>query len=275
MYGKMSKNQDAASYYREVADYYNQDADDFEQRYQENPVLKRLRTEFRTVTEQYLFKNALEVGSGPGFDVTWFGSRYPDRSFHALDISPEMIALSKKNVQRFKLKNVHHAVGSVEDIPVVYPGRRFDMIYIYFGALNTVYDLKKAAHCLKQISAPQATLVLTVVNRYYLTEIPLWLAKGKFRKAFERVLGTWHGYSDIVKIPSRCLSARDIKKAFGTEFDRLERQGFCIFYPAWYRAHLLQRLKKKAEILWKADLAINRTPFWNMGEYSLYVFRSR
>lgn len=271
----MDIKKETDSFYRIVADYYDHDAVDFELRYQENPVLKRLRNEFRTVTEQYPFKNALEIGSGPGFDITWFGSKYPDRTFYAIDISPAMIRLSKRNTEQLQLNNVHHAIGSVEDIPVLFPGVQFDMIYIFFGALNTVYDLKYAAHCLKQVSSPNATLVLTVVNRFYLTEIPLWLAKGKFRKAFERVLGNWNGYSDIVKIPSRCLSSRDIKKAFKKEFECIYRQGFSIFYPAWYRAHLVKRLGDKAEWLWKADQLINRTPFWNMGEYSLYVFQRR
>lgn len=271
----MQKNPDSTQYYRQVAGYYDEDAVDFEQRYHENPVLKRLRSEFRTVAERYSFSKALEIGSGPGFDVTWFASRYPGRTFFALDISPRMIELSRKNTRELGLDNVHHAVGSVENIPEVYPDRRFDMIYVFFGALNTVFDLDRAARLLKQISSPDAVLVLTVVNRYYLTEIPLWLVKGKLRKAFERVRGNWSGYSDLKQIPSRCLSGRDMTKTFGKEFSIIDRRGFCIFYPAWYRAHLLQKLGGKAEWLWKADRLVNRTPLWNMGEYSLYVMRPR
>lgn len=271
----MDIKEETDSYYRNVADYYDHDAEDFELRYQANPVLKRIRNEFRRVTEQYPFKNALEIGSGPGFDITWFGSKYPDRSFYAIDISPAMIRLSIRNTERLKLSNIYHGTGSVEDIPVVFPDMQFDIVYVFFGALNTVYDLEDAAHCLKQVSSPNAKLVLTVVNRFYLTEIPLWLAKGKFRKAFERVLGKWNGYSDKIKIPSSCLSGRDIKKAFNKDFECIYRQGFSIFYPAWYRAHLLKSFGKKAEWLWNADKVINQTPFWNIGEYSLYVFQRR
>lgn len=261
---------DQSEYYKEVASYYDDDARDFEQRYDENPVLQKIRNSFREVTERTPFKNILELGCGPGFDVEYFARKYPESIVYAIDISPEMIELTRKRCQMQGLENVKLAVGSAEDIEKVFSGQKFDMIYVYFGGLNTVFDLEKAARDLRLSCTDNATLVLTFVNRYYVTEIPLWLVKGRFGKAFERLRGNWRGYSDFRKIPSRVLSHKDIRKAFSSSFSIVYKRGYSILYPAWYRSHLLKPLSGKAELLWNVDERLSRTPFWNTGEYSLY-----
>ncbi len=257
-------------YYKEVASYYDDDARDFEQRYDENPVLKRIRNSFREITERKSFQNILELGCGPGFDVEYFSRKYPESTVHAIDISPEMIELTKKRCEKLGLENVRLAVGSAEDIEEAFNGQKFDLIYVYFGGLNTVFDLGQAARDLKHNCTPDGRMILTFVNRYYLTEIPLWLVKGRFDRAFERVRNRWRGYSDHRKIPSRVLSYGDIRSAFTPEFNIVGKRGYSILYPAWYRSHLLKPLGSKAEMLWKADKKLSGTPFWNTGEYSLY-----
>lgn len=260
-------------YYEEVASYYDDDARDFEERYDENPVLQRIRGSFRKITERESFTNALEIGCGPGFDVEYFAATYPDRNLHAIDISPEMIRLARERCEVREIINAHFAVGSVEDISDAFDGKTFDMVYVYFGGLNTVFDLEKAAADIRAVCTDDARLVLTFVNRYYITEVPLWLAKRRFDKAFERIRGKWNGYSDHRKIPSRVLSASDIKSAFGDHFSISQTRGYSLFYPAWYRSHLLSKLGSASETLWKVDRLISNTPFWNIGEYSLYEMR--
>ncbi|MCH8524253.1 MAG: class I SAM-dependent methyltransferase [Balneolales bacterium] len=262
-----------STYYKEVASYYDDDARDFEQRYEVNPVLQRIRGDFRRVTEQHTFSRALEIGCGPGFDVEYFAQTYPDRHIAAIDVSPEMIHLASRKVKEAGLSNTSFAVGSVEQLASAFPDTRFDLVYVYFGGLNTVEDLGLAARHIAEQCTPGATLVLTFVNRYYLTEIPLWLANGRFDKAFERVNNRWRGYSDHRKIPSRPYSSRDIHKAFEPVADITYRRGYSLFFPAWYRSHLLKKLGNSAEKLWNIDAFLSRTPFWNMGEYSLYTMK--
>lgn len=265
----------SSRYYEEVASYYDDDARDFEQRYEVNPVLQRIRGAFREITEREPFTQALEIGCGPGFDVEYFAARYPDRQVSAIDVSPGMIELAKKRCVAAGLTNVHFGVGSVEDIPAQFPDTRFDLIFVYFGGLNTVFDLRKAAEDLRRVCTPDARLVLTFVNRYYLTEIPLWLLMRRFDKAFERITNRWRGYSDHRKIPSRPYSAGDIRRAFGPDFALGYRRGFSLLYPAWYRSHLLPKLGGTAEKLWRLDNLLAKTPLWNTGEYSLYEMRMK
>ncbi len=269
----MSPHHRQKKYYQKVASYYDEDARDFEQRYEENPVLQRIRNAFRKITEEIPFECALEIGCGPGFDVEYFASKYPDRQFYAIDISPRMIELARKRCADSRLINTHCAAGTVEDVRELFPDREFDLVFVYFGGLNTVYDLREAARHIRSFCTPDARLVLTFVNRFYLTEIPLWLVKGRFGKAFERITNRWKGYSDFKEIPSRPCSAGDVRRAFSPDFDIVGKQGFSLFYSVWYRSHLLSGLGSKAEWLWNLDRFLSRTPFWNMGEYSLYDMR--
>lgn len=261
------------TFYKEIASYYDDDARDFERRYNENPVLKKIRNEFRAITRQAAFTRALEIGCGPGLDVCYFAREFPNREFFALDISPNMIRLARQNAESQRIPNIHFAVGSAEDVPDRFPDIQFDLVYVFFGALNTVHDLQVAASCIREYCADQSTVVVTFVNRYYLFEIPLWLAKGRWDKAFERVNARWQGYSDEKKISSRVYSASDVARAFGPFFNITSKRGFSLFYPAWYRSHLLQVLGRFADVLWNVDHFMAKTPFWNTGEYSLYVMR--
>jgi SAM-dependent methyltransferase len=269
----MNKISSSEAYYKEVADYFDQDAIDFEKRYLVNPVLKRIRESFRNVTERYSFTNALEIGCGPGFDIVYFASKYPDRNIYGVDVSNGMVNLARENVAEGEFKNVHLATGSVENVSSLFPNQKFDLVYVYFGGLNTVYDLKNAAGHIRSFCSDDATLILTVVNRYYITEIPLWIIGGRFDKAFERILNKWRGYSDERKIPSRPYSKSDILNAFSENFDVKYSRGYSILYPAWYRSHLLKKIGKMADWFWKADQIISKTPIGNTGEYSLYAMK--
>ncbi|MEX0679808.1 MAG: class I SAM-dependent methyltransferase [Balneolales bacterium] len=260
-------------YYRTVADYFDQDAVDFERRYDENPVLQKIRGDFRQVTLAYPFRKAMEIGCGPGLDVIWFATQFPNRQIDAIDVSPGMTRLAAKKIYDAGVDNARVKTGSVEHISRLYPGETYDLVYVYFGGLNTVYDLGTAARHLHKAVHADATLVLTFVNRYYLADIPLWLVRGHMKRAFDRLLNRWQGYSPDKSAPSRAISQSDVKKAFHHRFTIVDHRGYSILYPAWYRAHLLDYLPGRGESLWKLDQYMNSTPFWNTGEYSLYVLK--
>ncbi|MEX0721461.1 MAG: class I SAM-dependent methyltransferase [Balneolaceae bacterium] len=261
-------------YYKQVAGYFDVDASDFEDRYEENKVLKRIRHSFRKYTEKYSFQNALEIGCGPGIDLIYFGRKYPARKLYGIDIAPGMVEITGQKIKRHQTPNVSVATGSVEDINSLFPGQVFDMIYVYFGALNTVYDLQKAAQILHESCTADAILVLTFVNRNYLMDIPLFLMKGQVKQAFSRLTGRWKGYSPDKSLNSQCFTSADIKKAFSDKFKFVDRRGYSILFPAWYRHNHLNRLGEKwGDRLWNWDKKINHTPLWNTGEYSLYVLK--
>lgn len=266
---------DATNYYKRVAGHFDEDAQLFEERYEENPVLQKIRGEFRRYTEKYDFTNALEIGCGPGIDLVWFAEKYPERNFYGFDVSPEMVRIANKNIRERGLTNAIAETGSVEDINKLFPGKTFDMIFVYFGGLNTVYDLPQAARWLYEVSAPDATFVFTSVNRYYLMDFVMKALKMKWGEAVARFRNQWKGYSPGRDLPSNVYSARRIKKVFQYGFRILERRGFSLFYPPWFGARHLNKLKGMGPLLWKLDSILQHTPLWNIGEYSIYVMKSR
>jgi ubiquinone/menaquinone biosynthesis C-methylase UbiE len=261
-------------YYNRVASYFDADAMLFKQRYDENPILGKLRNDFRRYTEKHDFSSALEIGCGPGIDMVYFCSKYPDSSFYAFDISEKMVSMAQHNLKKANLTNGFVEQGSVEDIKAMFPGKTFDLVYVYFGGLNTVMDLKVAIRGLRSVMADNATFIMTNVNRYYVLDVFFKLMKLKFSEAFSRFQNRWQGYSPGRDLPSKVYSYKKVKKDIAPEFKIIEKRGYSIFYPPWYAAAHLRRFPSLERPLWKLDRCLQKTPLWNYGEYSIYVMKA-
>lgn len=264
----------SSNYYKKVGAYYDEDAPQFENRYWANKTLQQIRTSFRRETERYTFENALEIGFGPGVDLIYFAIKYPEREIYGIDISKKMTLHAQKQVDDRQLSNIKIEQGSVEDIDSLFPGIKFDLVYVYFGALNTVEDLSIAAECIKKSLKPTGKLVLTVINKWYWMGMLLPLIKLRYRAAFKRAQKTWGGYSPKRELESKCYSPSGIQKAF-KGFDLVKKRGYSISFPAWYQDSIRKKLGSFAEFLWKFDKLLNKTPFWSAGEYTLFVFSKK
>lgn len=263
-----------SSYYKQVGDYYNEDAGNFESRGRANETLNRIRAGFREQADKVPFQRALEVGIGPGMDMLYFTGRNPDALVYGIDISAEMCRLSKENLAAAGATNGHVSVGSVEDISELFPGVQFDLIYVFFGALNTVESLPKAAAEMESLLAPNGKMVLTFVNKWYLLGILRPLVKLKFGTAFRRLRKVWGGYSPSRFLASKCYSPAEVRKAFSGSKE-LYHRGYSILFPAWYEEAKRQKMGAKAERLWARDERLSKTPFWSLGEYTLFVFEKK
>ncbi len=263
-------------YYQSVADYFDHEACHYEERYWRNFVAQRIRQSFREEVKRHRFSNVLEIGCGTGLDVSHFGSIFPEREVYGIDVAPAMVASASKKVQDLGLGNVTVKIGTPEDLERLFPDAQFDHIYVFFGALNTVPDLGQVAGILRKRMRPGGAMVLTFVNKWYLADVFVALAKFRFKRVFRRMGETWGGYSDEHYLESRCFSPREIGKAFERDFEITHRRGYSILYPAWYRVHLAFRFGRRiSDLLWEADRILNHTPAWCLGEYALYSFRVR
>jgi ubiquinone/menaquinone biosynthesis C-methylase UbiE len=260
------------NYYSQVGAYYDRDATDFEQRYWHNSALQRIRQSFREVVKQHPMHRVLEVGVGPGFDLAHFASQFPQSHFFGLDVSEEMVKLTAQRIRDRQLVNAQVAQGSAEDLERAFPNQTFDLIYVFFGALNTVEDLQVAMTALTNRLEPGGKMVLTFVNKWYLAGMVLELLKLKPKRAFARLKKVWGGYSPTQFLASRCYSPAEI--ATCAQSLRLEHaEGFSIAFPAWYyrRWHTLIPTKG-LNLLWRFDRTIARTKMGTWGEYMLYTF---
>ncbi len=260
-----------SEYYHVVESYYDGDASDFDARYWKNPVLQRIRQDFREEVKRYPATDVLEIGYGTGLDLVHFAETHPSSAFTGIDISGQMQAVASQKIQKTGLKNASALKGSVEDLTFLYPGKQFDMVYVFFGALNTVEDLKAAADHINDVTAPGGKLLLTFVNKNYVAGMLIELMKFRFKAAFSRLRKEWGGYSPSEYLPSRCYTPKQIKKAF-SHFQLLKKKGYSILHPAWYYHRLNRMLRKALPALWKTDTILNKSPFWSWGEYTLFVF---
>ena len=255
-----------------VADYYDFEADSFEKRAGENHVLMTLRDSFREITLSRNPRKMLEIGYGPGLDMTWFADRDEVEIVHGVDISPKFQSIVLRKSQERKDNKLFPRVGSAEEIRKIIGRSSVDTIFVYFGALNTVSDLGLVAKEFSKVLKPGGTATLTFVNRWYLFDI-LWnILLLRPKMAFARLKSGWSGYSPTRSLPSHCPSAREVIEAFRPHLRIVERRGYCIFHPAWYRKHWAPHGSMRSRCLYFLDRMIQFTPFWNIGEYSLYVF---
>jgi SAM-dependent methyltransferase len=163
--------------------------------------------------------------------------------------------------------------GCAEDIPRVFPGEQFDLIYSFFGPLNTEPDLNRAVAALTQAAAPGGVLVLTFVSRTFVVDSGLHLLRGRLGPAVARFTDRWRGYSQQTPLQASLYFPRQIEARFAPAFQVERREGFSIVYPAWYRADRFQPNGALVRALWIADRVLNHTPLWSVGEHLLYVLR--
>jgi SAM-dependent methyltransferase len=260
------------AYHDEVAAYYDAEAEDFEARAGQNHVLEQLRQAFRDVTMAYGPQRMLEVGYGPGLDMEWFADQPNIMTVHGLDVTPSFHRIVTGKSESRGDGKIHALLGSAEDAEQKMEGKEVDTVVVFFGALNTTADLAKAAESIANVLRPGGRAVLTFVNRWYAFDI-LWnVMTLRPRRAFARLRPVWGGYSPTRHLPSVCHSSRSVRKAFAPHLKRVRRQGFCITHPAWYRHHWAPEGSLRNRVLHAIDRALRFTPFWNLGEYSLYVY---
>ncbi|MDZ7742141.1 MAG: methyltransferase domain-containing protein [Bacteroidota bacterium] len=269
----MTEKTNVSDFYENVSSYYNKDAElGFEDRAGENPLLEKIRNDFRHTTIKYPFENALEIGCGPGFDVAWFAGEFPEREITGVDIAPKMVDLAKQRIQKQNLNNARVLLSDERDLTKLFKTESFDLIYVYFGALNTAANLGFAASQIQNLLKPTGHAVLSFVNKWYLREMIVQSIKLNVKTAFARLGKEWGGYSIDRHLPSRCYSPVEIRKAFA-DFELMEKKGYSILFPAWYNYKKYLGRHEKLEKLWQKDLQLQNTQWWSKGEYTLFVFR--
>jgi SAM-dependent methyltransferase len=253
-----------------VGAYYDGFAAAAEERYASNHVLVRVREAFRRAVEGQPAASVLDLGCGPGTDLAWFAARYPRRRHAGVDVSARMVELARANLAGTGARVER---GGTEDLPRLFPGERFDLVYSFFGPLNTEPRLDPALAALEEVVAPGGSLVLTFVSRLYLVDAALHLLRGRPARAAARLANRWHGYVEGSPLQARLYFARDLERRFRRAFTVERREGFSILYPAWYRAARFRADGRTVRTLWLADRLLNRTPLWCAGEHLLYVLR--
>ena len=264
---------DIDSYHTSIQTYYDQDAADFEKRYWTNPILQRIRQSFRETVKTLSFERGLEIGCGPGIDIAHFAHIFPDKKLIGVDISSEMVRHAKAKIAGKNLNNARVFNAHTDDLNTLFCGEEFDLIFVFFGALNTVPNLDDAAEKIFSRLSPGGHIFVSFVNKYYLAEIFLQLLKCRPKRAFRRLGNSWGGYSDNKYLRSQCYSSRQVRRIFLQHAVEIQRSGYSIVYPAWYRARWVKTYPRITKLLWKIDGILNKSWLWWTGEYISFVFK--
>ena len=262
-------------YYETVGRYYDKDSLDYDKRYWSNSILQNIRQEFREELYKISFSNALEIGFGTGIDLIHFGRNLPERNFFGLDVSKKMVQITKSKIKSENLGNIKVKYGSSDSISENFPNKKFDLIYVFFGALNTVENFNNSARILYKNLNEDGHIIVSFVNKFYLADIFINLMKLNLNKAFLRQKKIWGGYSPTKFLESKCVSAKEVRKAFSFDGIEIKRKGFSITYPAWYRDSLRKKLGFLNKYLSIFDDILNKTPLWQFGEYSFFIFKKK
>ena len=260
----------ADKYHKSVADYYDEEAEHFESRANENHVLKTLRGIFRNVVLRGDVENILEIGYGPGLDMVWFAGQERIDTVSGLDITPEFHKIVSAKAEQ--LPKLNPLLGGPEDCLDYLQPNSIDTIYVFFGALNTCAELEKAVAEMSKVLKPGGRVVATFVNKWYAFDIVWNALMLRPRKSIARLKKVWGGYSPTRFLASRCYSAREVHAFFKKQFIKKRRIGYCITHPAWYRHHWAPYQSVRSKVFYTVDSILQWTPFWNLGEYSLYVY---
>ncbi len=260
-------------YYKEIGMYYDKDACDYDSRYWKNPVVQQMRQSFREQVKHFPAKSMLEIGFGTGLDLVHFGKTHPDRLICGIDLSKEMVNITRDRIINSKCTNIEIFQGSVDEIGRLFPNYKFDVIYVFFGALNTVENLKIAANNLMSVLNPHGVVVVTYINKWYLAGMIIEIVRCRFLKVFSRLKPTWGGYSPSHFLPGRCYTPNQVKMAF-RDMKILQKQGYEIVHPAWFYTQINIKLGNRlSRILWSIDTILSKTFLWRWGEYGLIVFK--
>src|SRR5262249_50513636 len=148
--------------------------------------------------------------------------RYPRRRYAGLDVSQRMVELASA-----KLGDAARvARGCTAEVPRIFAGEQFDLVYSFFGPLNTEPDLGAAADALARSVAPGGVLVLSFVNRVYLFDFAIHLLAGRAPSAVARIANRWRGYSQQSPLETSLYFPRQIEQRFAPAFEVERREGF-------------------------------------------------
>lgn len=265
---------ETSEYYNEVGEYFDLFAEKHHGKSDNNPILTGMRNSFREYVQHAGPKAILDIGCGPGMDVAYFAEKYPAAEVTGIDVSAKMLESATALCKSKNLGNTNFINTGIEKLQEhIDAGTKYDIIYVFFGALNTVTSLDAAAKIIDERLNNGGTAVLTFVNKYYLSEFFINLLKLRPGKAMARWGSVWRGYSNDVSLGSKTYTPSQIQKAFAaTSLQLQKRRGYSIFYPAWFQQDWLKKFPKACKVLYKMDKGANKMFLWGNGEYTLFVY---
>jgi SAM-dependent methyltransferase len=167
---------------------FDQAAADYDRQEVENPIRRLMRSRSLAVLEEAFPSGAalLDVGCGTGTEAIFLAQR--GRRLTAVDSSPHMLEVLSQRAQAagVEISTRRMAAGELDSLAAEVGEGAFDGAYSSFGALNTETALDPPFAGLARLVKPGGNIVLSVMNRWCVSEIAVMVAGGRPRQAFRR-----------------------------------------------------------------------------------------
>jgi SAM-dependent methyltransferase len=259
-----------------VADRYDEDE-------RSNRALTHMRTRIDARLREAFTEGdrLLEIGSGTGTEA----ARLVERGARValLDASPRLLARAVEKVGAVRPEGL---VGShllparcVGELVGIYGASSFDGAYSSLGPLNGEPSLGPIAEGLAALVRPGGAVVLSVLNRWCLTETLGFALRGRWREAARR----WDGPVQASVYPGGPRdfttwyhTRAEITRAFDRAFRIDHAEALPLIWPPTHLAPLVDRMPGLFTLIEPIEPRLARWPLLrDLGDHVLLCLRRR
>ncbi|MGH9523336.1 MAG: class I SAM-dependent DNA methyltransferase [Terriglobales bacterium] len=214
-------------------------------------------------------QHILEINCGTGVDALHLAEH--GMRVHACDASPAMVDIARKRLYGSDTVQVERR--ATEDLSEI--AGPYDGLFSNFGGLNCLDDIPAVISHLKLLVRRGGSAVLCYMGPFCAWEVLWYLAHRKPTKAFRRWKrsGVTAQLGNGKKFCVRYPTVSEIVRAFGPEFQLIERAGVGVFVPPSYAEGFASAHVSALNAARRADRSVAKWPvFRNVGDHVLLRF---
>ena len=165
---------------------------DVMQRVQVNFAFPQELSFYYTSPQWHAAKRVLDVGAGNGYYIGKLAARFPDKKYHGIDISPELIGIAKRELSQ---KNLSFTCGNLFDVD-----GNYDFVVLRL-LLQHLDDIPAALERVAGLICPGGSVLIVDAHdpyRFFYPELPEFtaffaaytayeLAAGRDRRVLEKI----------------------------------------------------------------------------------------
>ncbi|MEX2143376.1 MAG: methyltransferase domain-containing protein [Anaerolineales bacterium] len=257
-----------------VAEAFSLTAEKYDRFAEDHPHLTRLRSKvYEHLTRQLAPGGTiLDLNCGTGIDAAHLANL--GFSVHATDISPGMLARAEARKERLGLgEELTLQQCSFLELNKI-EGGPYDAVFSNLGGLNCVSDLRPVVEQLASVVRPGGLVTWVLMPKICPWELAL-IFTGQLRLAFRRL--SRHGTSAHLEgkvFRINYFSVAEVKRAFGSQFRELDREGLAVFTPTAESKNLARRFARLyGALAWLDDRVCRLWPFSGWGDFFIISFR--
>lgn len=203
-------------------------AGDYDERELQNPIRQLMRARSLSLLEETFPSGAklLDVGCGTGTEAISLAKR--GCILTAIDSSPHMLEVLSARARAAGV-SIRPRLLKAGELSALSGEGAFDGAYSSFGALNTEASIGEPIKGLARLVRPGGRIVLSVMNRWCVSEMALLLARGRPGPAFRRLRPSLNVTVGSTSVEVRYPSWRQMRQALQQDFRVLRVQALPLF----------------------------------------------